>query len=596
MELRGEMEMQMKKTKQTKKQKSAQKIGRKRRFLLHNIKIGKKYLYAFIATILLVACSSLLVYFQLEQGQQDVEAANEYIDRVNTLTELSSVIQAKDVQIADYLLTRNAVYIDGFDNYQIQFNAIVEQMEPLMVTDEQRAMYQELILSDAAINSTFTDKIVTYIENDQATLANTLRETTYRFRTSNVEIVDGLIETMKAEQIEATENAIGSMESVTTILLIANITTIIAGIIIFTFISRNVTSNLKHIVKITSEVANGNLTVSKLNYSGKDEIGQLASSINQMKENMQHVLQNVTAASSAVSSRSEELTQAANEVKEGNTQIALTMEELSSGAETQANGASDLAENMNEFVKTVIQSEKSGQEIATASQGVLALTTDGTTLMNESVQQMQRIDTIVSESVDRVKNLDKQSKEISNLVSVIKEIADQTNLLSLNAAIEAARAGEHGKGFAVVADEVRKLSEQVATSVVEITSIVNAIQSDTKHVVESLSSGYNEVQTGSDHIEETRQSFDTIKEAVTAMTTKITSISANLKDIAGNSNAMNNLIEEIASVSEESAAGVEQAAASAQQTASSMEEVSHSADELAGLAEQLNEQLTSFKL
>ncbi|MBP2079321.1 methyl-accepting chemotaxis protein [Oceanobacillus polygoni] len=588
--------MQMKKSKQAKKQKSAHNVGKKRRFRFHNIQIGKKYLYAFIATILLFVCSSLLVYFQLEQGQQDVEAANEYISHVNTLTELSSVIQAKDVQIADYLLTKNAVYIEAFDNYQGQFNSIIEQIEPMMVTDEQQSMYQELILSDAAINSTFTDKIVTYLENDQATLANTLRETTYRFRTSNVEIVDGLIQMMKAEQMEATENAIGSMDSVTAILLIANITTIIVGIIIFTFISRNVTSNLKQIVNITSEVANGNLTVAKLNYSGNDEIGQLASSVNQMKENMQNVLHNVTTASNAVSSRSEELTQAANEVKEGNTQIAVTMEELSSGAETQANGASDLAENMNEFVKTVIQSEKSGQEIATASQGVLALTTDGTTLMNESVQQMQRIDTIVSESVDRVKNLDKQSKEISNLVSVIKEIADQTNLLSLNAAIEAARAGEHGKGFAVVADEVRKLSDQVASSVVEITSIVTAIQSDTKHVVDSLSSGYKEVQTGSNHMEETRQSFDTIKEAVTAMTTKITSISANLKDIAGNSNAMNNLIEEIASVSEESAAGVEQAAASSQQTASSMEEVSHSADELASLAEQLNEQLTSFKL
>ncbi|WP_339229993.1 methyl-accepting chemotaxis protein [Oceanobacillus sp. FSL K6-2867] len=588
--------MQMKKNQRTKKQNSAKKTGRQRIFFIHNIKIGKKYLYAFIATILLFTCSSLLVYFQLEQGQRDVESANEYIDRVNTLTELSSIIQAKDVQIADYLLTRNAVYIEAFENYQSQFNAIVEQLEPMLANDEQRSMYQELIISDAAINSTFTDKMVTYMENDQATLANTLRETTYRFRTGNVEIVEGLVQMTKSEQLEATENAAGSMKNVTAILFIANITTIVAGIIIFTLISRNVTLNLKRIVKITSEVANGNLTVAKLNYNGKDEIGQLASSVNLMKENMQRVLQNVTTASGAVSSRSEELTQAANEVKEGNTQIAVTMEELSSGAETQANGASDLAENMNEFVKTVIQSEKSGQEIAVASQGILALTTDGTTLMNESVQQMQRINTIVSESVDRVKNLDKQSKEISNLVSVIKEIANQTNLLSLNAAIEAARAGEHGKGFAVVADEVRKLSEQVASSVLEITSIVNAIQSDTKHVVESLSSGYDEVQTGSSHIEETRLSFDTIQEAVTAMATKISSISANLKDIAGNSNSMNHLIEEIASVSEESAAGVEQAAASAQQTASSMEEVSHSADELAGLAEQLNEQLTSFKL
>src|SRR5690606_22846435 len=99
------------------------------------------------------------------------------------------------------------------------------------------------------------------------------------------------------------------------------------------------------------------------------------------------------------------------------------------------------------------------------SDHVLQLTADGTNLMKASVNQMNRIDEIVSDAVNKVQGLDQQSSEISNLVSVIKDIADQTNLLSLNAAIEAARAGEHGQGFAVVAHEVRKLAEQVASSV-----------------------------------------------------------------------------------------------------------------------------------
>jgi len=111
--------------------------------------------------------------------------------------------------------------------------------------------------------------------------------------------------------------------------------------------------------------------------------------------------------------------------------------------------------------------------------------------METSVKQMKQIDSIIADAVQKVQNLEENSNEISNLTLVIKDIADQTNLLSLNAAIEAARAEEHGKGFAVVADEVKKLSEQVSSSVGEITTIVSTIQSETKTVVTTLNSGYD---------------------------------------------------------------------------------------------------------
>src|SRR5699024_11491137 len=114
-----------------------------------------------------------------------------------------------------------------------------------------------------------------------------------------------------------------------------------------------------------------------------------------------------------------------------------------------------------------------------------------------------RSDQIVHEAVDKVEGLDHDTQEISQLVSVIQNVAEQTNLLALNAAIEAARAGEHGKGFAVVADEVRKLAEQSSNSVKNITDIVETIQNESFNVMDSLSNGYREVTEGTAQIQQT---------------------------------------------------------------------------------------------
>src|SRR5699024_4194813 len=133
------------------------------------------------------------------------------------------------------------------------------------------------------------------------------------------------------------------------------------------------------------------------------------------------------------------------------------------------------------------------------------------------------------DAVQKVQGLDAQSQEISKLVSVIQDSAEQTNLLALNAAIEAARAGEHGKGFAVVADEVRKLAEQVSVSVTDITTIVTSIQNESSMVTESLEGGYKEVEQGTTQIEATGEKFNGINTSITNMVKDIQSISDNLE-------------------------------------------------------------------
>lgn len=380
------------------------------------------------------------------------------------------------------------------------------------------------------------------------------------------------------------------------IILIVSGISIILGVIIIWFSANLIT---KPILKVTEQMgylANGDLTKELLLIKSKDEISRLADAMNLLHKNLRNSMKKVSETSETLTSHSEELSQSADEVKMGSEQVASTVQELAAGSETQANNASDLASVMNTFVETVQEANESGLRIEGNSKAVLSMTSDGAELMKQSIQQMEKIHSIVNESVEKVAGLDKQSQEISNLVTVIKDVADQTNLLALNAAIEAARAGEHGKGFAVVADEVRKLAEQVSNSVTDITGIVDNIQKETFIVSDSLKVGYKEVELGKTQIESTGETFEGISVAVTEMVNSITTIGKNLSEISASTQEMNSSVVEIASVSEESAAGIEQTSASVQQTSSIMEEVAGSSKHLANLAEELNTLVREFKL
>lgn len=216
--------------------------------------------------------------------------------------------------------------------------------------------------------------------------------------------------------------------------------------------------------------------------------------------------------------------------------------------------------------------------------------------MESSTNQMSVIHDVMLTSVQKMENLNKQSAEISKLVSVIDAISSQTNLLALNAAIEASRAGDAGKGFAVVADEVRKLAKQVQLSASDISQIVSRIQHETSSVTTALQTGYKEVQNGTAQMIETSTTFTEISDAVHSMLANIGKISNNLSTVRDNSSHIRHSIDDIASISEQSAAAVEETAATTEQASSTMEEITLQAHRLAQLADELTINVGHFKL
>ena len=440
------------------------------------------------------------------------------------------------------------------------------------------------------------EAIVLFKDGNKKAAINILKTEVNPLTDEITDLLKSVAENRATAMEKTAEELIHSSRTMLITTFTLSVIAIIIGVIIAFVTARMITTPIIKLKERMQHMETGDFSLAPLEVSTQDEIKDLVMAANSMSEQFRDVIRQMSEVSEQVTSQSEELNQSADEVRSGSEQVASTMEELASGAESQASRAADLSHMMTAFSKSAETANEDGTMAGSRANDVLSLTHEGAELMHASTSQMERIDAIVKEAVGKMESLDTQSKEISQLVTVIHTIADQTNLLALNAAIEAARAGEHGKGFAVVADEVRKLAEQVSDSVSEITGITSNIQSESNAVALSLQDGYKQVTAGTDQIKETGRTFKEITDAVSSVASSIQSVSENLSEMNKSSQQMGIFSEEIAAISEQSAAGIEETSASSEQTSSAMEEVAGSARDLSVMAEKLNNLVQQFKI
>lgn len=579
-----------------KKQKLKKKKTRVRNTKFRDIRIGWKYGITLAIVIILFIGSSAFVSKSIMGIGKEIKELDSKSDIAMNIAEMGSLTRNMSVYIVSYYQEQDPNLIEVFKENQVEYNNLASNVRLIINSKEQEELFQQITSDNQELYRIFTNYLVNALKSGNTRSAESYLEQTSEIREKTIELLDQLVATVDTDRKNAIDHAIDSQKQTIVIQIIFLSITIISGVILVIMISRIISRNLKKVVQVSNRIAEGDLSVTELDYVGNDEIGQLSSSINRMNLYLKNIIQQVSSVSKTVTAQSEELMQAANEVRTGAEQVASTMQELAAGSEKQADGASELAHTMQNFSTKVQEANENGDRIQRSSESVLDLASQGSSLMQKSGSQMNRIDNIVKEAVSKVRGLDENSKAIGQLVEVIYDIADQTNLLALNAAIEAARAGEHGKGFAVVADEVRRLSEQVATSVSDITEIVKKIQKETTEVTEALETGYQEVQQGTTQITHTNVTFNEINKAITDMVDSVRIVKQNLIDIADTTKVMGTSVEEIAAISEESAAGIEQTSASTQQTSSSMEEMTRSSEDLAKLADELNSLVGQFKM
>lgn len=553
-----------------------------------------KILTGFLALIVLVTALGVYNFYANSKANAETESIVEKQLPLLIADEKLAFNMAQRVALSrGYVLFGDEEFKSSFMEYTEESAALEEETLANFDSAELEALTEKSIEWEQIITSEVFPAYEAGNEEEATQILNTEAKPLAREIMTGFEDLatdrEGLITT-------AGENMLESGRSMMTTGTIVSILVIIAGVAVAFFMARTISAPIKAVMQRMQSIAEGDLSQEPMQTTARDETGKLVQAANQMNDNMARLLTQIKTMSTNVSGQSQNLTHSANEVKAGSQQVAVTMEELASGAESQATSASSIASLMSDFTENVSEAHTKGEDVRSASTHILSITNEGRELMDNSVHQMEKIDAIVKNAAVKVEGLDKQSQEISKLVSVINDIANQTNLLALNAAIEAARAGEQGRGFAVVADEVRKLAEQVSASITDITGIVEGIQNESSSVTASLQAGYKEVEIGTTQIQTTGETFNTINTAIQEMAENLQSVTQNLAAISSSSQEINASIEEIASVSEESAAGVEQTAASVQQTSSSMEEVSANSENLNDLAHQLNAEVDKFKL
>jgi methyl-accepting chemotaxis protein len=370
--------------------------------------------------------------------------------------------------------------------------------------------------------------------------------------TEKFEALEGELEALSGLFQRGFEEASGKASGVTAHIATTMEVAMAAGMLVVVglvfWVTRSVTGRVRRIDSVLAAMKNGDLS-QRVTDTTNDELGDIIVSLN--------------ATGASLTELVKELASASRQIAAASTEIAASAEEMSAGLSKQEGESQQVAAAVEEMNATVQEVARQSSDAAGAAKQSQQEAAAGAKVVEETVTEIKGIATDVGSSAAAVTTLGDKSQQIGEIIKVINDIADQTNLLALNAAIEAARAGEHGRGFAVVADEVRKLAERTTKATEEVASSIKDIQAQTGSAVHLIESGSTRVAKGVGLAQNAGQALGRISQSSQGLAGMVQSIAAAAEEQAASSHQIAKAVETINAVTRESSQGASHVAQAA---------------------------------
>ncbi|EJQ52076.1 hypothetical protein IEE_00422 [Bacillus cereus BAG5X1-1] len=536
---------------------------------------------------------AFILFFAVDQSHK-AEALQKDISPLATeLKERGDAYQVQLSALRGYLLQHDQVELDKFH----EMSKLLEDNKAQLLSNPNVSQSVKDTMELGSTWRKFVEEKVFSLAKEQKweealQLASSENGTVYK--------VIGDFTNYSNEQAKLREQSIEKIDQssllIEYIVFLSLVICIIVALILAWWFSGKLVKPIEQIDTKLKELASqeGDLTA-RLQVNSNDEIGAIATSFNNMLENLQHIINRVQKTSVEVQNASENMLEKTNTSRDATIKVQSSMSNLNASIQSQTSSMEESSTAMDDMAMSVQRIAESASSVAELAVATSEHANDGSTVIQKSISQMTTIHEAVNATSEVVERLITHTKYIDAAVQSISNIAEQTNLLALNASIEAARAGEQGKGFAVVADEVRKLAEQSKTAATDINQLLHQIQNDTKTASSMMSQGRSEAFEGINVIREAGSSFSTIVGQVNTVSTQIQDISATAEEMAASAEEMNASLNNIASISNEVSSETVATAQFAAQKVVVMNEMTLTAKQMKQTVEELDQLVSHFK-
>ena len=523
---------------------------------MKNLTIAHRIILMICVSVLSLLLVGFVGLFVAEKGSESIKEINEgAMPRIQALGEVRQIFMESRINIYALFLNTDEMEMDALEQRLGgsigEIDMKLKNYEKLIAGDEDKKLLDADIANVKAFMDYFSNEIMPLLrdgENEKARdlLMSKLAPLGY----NTLKGFNTHMEHNTKLSAESTSQAVAAAVKGRIVSIGAMALGFVAVGALGFFLLTNIRASLRQIQSMVNRIETDLDFTVRVDVKKHDEIGQTTSALNRLLDKLQDNLNSIAAGAQSVAA-------AANEMSSTSTHVA-------TASTQQSEAASDMAATVEEMTVSINHVADRSLEANRISSESGRLASSGEEVIGHTVEDMNEIASTVNEAAALIQQLEANSQQISNVVAVIRDVADQTNLLALNAAIEAARAGEQGRGFAVVADEVRKLAERTSTSTKEISSTIDTMRTSASNAVDSMQGVVSRVALGVERAQEANTSIKQIGEGSRNAVHMVEEITEAIREQGTATNNIAMQVERIAQMSEESSAAAANSAQAAQ--------------------------------